>query len=300
LVLLREKGETAVEIAAAARVMRKNSVKLSRSFSGLLDTCGTGGDGRHSLNLSTLSALLVSSLGVPVAKHGNRSVSSVCGSADLLEMLGVRIDLEPEAIESSINKFGFGFFFAPRFHPATRFAMPARKKIQGKTIFNLLGPLSNPAGAEIQILGVYEEKLVKVMAEVLRDLGVSRALVVYGRDGLDEISPAAETAAAELNNGSVETRRLDPESFGLPRYPSLEDLRCETKEKSRALALAVLGGQAGIAQDAVCLNAAAALLLYGRVSSLKAGALLAGRALEDGRVLRHLEAIAAFTQKAVP
>ncbi|MBI3315626.1 MAG: anthranilate phosphoribosyltransferase [Candidatus Omnitrophica bacterium] len=299
LVRLKAKGETAREIAAAARVMRKNCLKLSRSYPDLIDTCGTGGDGRHSLNISTLAALVVSSLGVAVAKHGNRSVSSVCGSADLLEMLGVPINLKPPAIEASIEKFGFGFFFAPNFHPATRFAMPARKKIQGKTIFNLLGPLSNPAGATRQIIGVYEEGLVKTLAEVLKELGVRHALVVHSQDGLDEISPVADTAVAEVKASKIEFYTLRPEEAGFSKEGTLEDLRCKTKEEAKAKALKVLGGEKGLAGAAVSLNAAAALFVAGRVSSIREGVPLAQKAMEEGRALRHVEALAEFAGRPV-
>ncbi len=296
LLLLREKGETATEIAAAAKVMRKHSIKLSKTFPDLLDTCGTGGDAQHTVNVSTLSAIVAASAGVQVGKHGNRSVSSVCGSADLLEMLGVKIDLPVASIENGIDQMGFGFFFAPQFHPATRFAMPARKKIQGKTLFNVLGPLSNPAGALHQLIGVYNEKLVRILAEALLELGAARALVVHGLDGLDEITTCDKTFVAEVTKGVVKTYTIAPEDFGLPRaVPS--SLKCASKEACRDMALRVLGGENGPPKDIVSLNSGAALYLAGKVKSIKEGVGLAQEMMENGEALEKLEEIVAFTQK---
>ncbi len=198
LTQLHSRGETAAEILTAAKVMRRHSVKLKKVFPDLLDTCGTGGDSRNTLNVSTIASIVACAASATVAKHGNRSVSSVCGSADLLEMLGMRIDLPPQAVEEMIETIGFGFFFAPRFHPATKYAMPARKRIQGKTIFNVLGPLTNPAGARFQLLGVYEDRLVPLVAQAVLGLGVKKALIVHGEDGMDEISLTGKTRIAEV------------------------------------------------------------------------------------------------------
>ncbi|MGH7198461.1 MAG: anthranilate phosphoribosyltransferase [Candidatus Omnitrophota bacterium] len=295
---LRQKGETVAEITAAAHVMRRHALKLSKHFPDLLDTCGTGGDARRTLNISTLSAIVASSAGVQVGKHGNRSVSSTCGSADLLEALGVKIDLSVSAIERSIETVGFGFFFAPQFHPATRFAMPARKRIQGKTLFNLLGPLSNPGGALHQLIGVYDEKLVKVLAEALRELGAKRALVVHGLDGLDEITNCERTSVAELDGGRIRTYSLTPEEFGLKRG-SLSDLQCASREEAKDRALEVLEGRAGPASDVVCLNTGAALFVAGKVKTIREGLELSKELIETEEAFDKLEEIRSFTPDAV-
>ena len=297
LVRLREKGETAQEIAAAARVMRAHSLKLSKQFTHLLDTCGTGGDAKHTFNISTVAALVVCAAGVCVAKHGNRSVSGICGSADLLEALGLRIDLPPAEIEKSIETQGFGFFFAPRFHPATRYALPARKRIQGKTLFNLLGPLSNPAGASFQLLGVYEERLVALMAGVLRELGAARALVVHGSDGLDEVTLCGKTRVAELNAGTVKTYEITPRDFGLPEAPT-STLVCGSKEECRQAALQVLKGDRGPKSDVVCLNAGAAFFAAGRSKNIADGVRLAQTTIAGGAALRKLNEIVEFSRGA--
>lgn len=294
---LREKGETAEEIAAAAKIMRKAAVKLPKKFPSLLDTCGTGGDNQHTLNISTLSALVACAAGAQVAKHGNRSVSSVCGSADLLEMLGVKIDLTPDKVTACIEKTGFGFFFAPQFHPATKHAMPARKRIQGKTIFNLLGPLANPAEARYQLMGVYSAPLVKTMAQVLMRLGVERALVVHGQDGLDEISLSGKTSICEVNGKELLEYEVVPEDFNLKRE-SLDSLRCATKEASYQAALGVLGGDQNAAMKIVSLNAAAALYCCGKVKSIKEGVLAALETLESGQAKKKLASVIAFGKAA--
>ncbi len=293
LLVLREKGESVEEITAAAKVMRNAAVKLPKKFPDLLDTCGTGGDGQHTLNISTLSALVACAAGAQVAKHGNRSVSSVCGSADLLEMMGARIDLSPEKVAECISRTGFGFFFAPQFHPATRHAMPARKKIQGKTLFNLLGPLANPAGARYQLLGVYSAALVKPMAQVLIHLGVERALVVHGHDGLDEISLSGKTTICEVAGKEISQYDVVPEDFNLKRE-SIESLRCATKDASHKMALRVLEGDQSAALKIVSLNAAAALYACEKVKTIKEGVLRALDTLENGLAKKKLAAIVAF------
>lgn len=294
LLLLREKGETAEEIAAAAVVMRRHAVKLSKKFPDLLDTCGTGADESRTINVSTLSAIVAAAAGVRVAKHGNRSVSSVCGSADLLEALGVTVDLGPEETQGCLEKTGFAFFFAPRFHPAVRFAMPARKKIKGKTIFNLLGPLSNPAGARYQLVGVYDKKLTAIMAKALGELGVERALVVHGADGMDEISTCGETFVSELLDGRIHSHALKPEEFGIK--PALKsDLQCDSKEAAKDAALKVLGGEAGPKSDLVGLNAAAAVYVAGKSKTLQGGLSLARETLASKKALAKLEEIVRAT-----
>ena len=293
---LSQKGETAPEITSAAKVMRKHALRLPAEIPDLLDTCGTGGDGQQTPNISTLSALVACAAGVPVAKHGNRSVSSACGSADLLELLGVKVDLTPEKVMKSIQETGFGFIFAPNFHPAMRAVMPARKKIKGKTLFNLLGPLSNPANASRQLLGVYEKRLAPLMAEVLLSLGVKRAMVVHGHDGLDEISLSAPTAVAEVKDGRVSQYEVTPESFNLKREP-IENLRVHSKEEALTVALQVLRADACAATKIVCLNAAAALMVAGKVPSVKQGILIAMNVLESGAAKKKLTQIAKFSQK---
>ena len=295
LVDLRERGETAEEIAAAAEVMREHAVPLPKHFPDLLDTCGTGGDGLRTLNVSTLAALVAASAGARVAKHGNRSVSSVCGSADLLEKLGVRIDLSPQQVADCIEKTRFGFFFAPNFHPAVKAAMPARKRIQGKTLFNILGPLSNPAGAAFQIVGVYEDRLVKLAAQALMKLGTTRAMVVHGKDGLDEISLSGETRVAEVNGGELLEYTVVPEDFNMKREP-VENLRCLTIEQNVETARRVLAGDSSAATKIVCLNAAAALYVSGKAGSMKEGVLAAMDVFESGRAEKTLKAILKFTQ----
>lgn len=289
LLALRDKGETVEEIVAAARVMRSRAVKLGRNFPELLDTCGTGGDSKGTINVSTLVAIIAASVGVKVAKHGNRSVSSVCGSADILEMLGVRIDLTPEQVVESLNERNFAFLFAPKFHPAMKNAMPARQRIKGKTLFNLLGPLSNPAGVSNQLLGVYDERLVSVMVRVLKELGMHRALVVYGMDGLDEITLTGPTKIGELNSGSIQMYDLSPESMELERRP-LSEIQCRSKEECLAAAVHVLRNQkSGAMKDVVCLNAGAALYIAGKAETIKRGIEVAKAAIEQGTVSRWLD-----------
>ncbi len=295
LLLLRDKGETAEEIAAAAKVMRQHALKLTRRYAELLDTCGTGGDAKHTLNISTLSALTAASMGVKVGKHGNRSVSSQCGSADLLEALGVRIDLPVPAIEACIDQNNFGFFFAPKFHEATKYAMPARKKIGGKTLFNLLGPLSNPAGALYQLIGVYDERLVGTLAKTLLELGSKRALVVHGKDGLDEITTCDETRVAELDKGRVKSYTVSPGDLGIKKA-RLENIQCLTLDDCKAAAMGVLKGERGAHGDIVFLNTGAALYVAGKAASLKEGVEAVRKHLASGAAYGALERIASFTR----
>ncbi len=295
LLALRNRGETVEEISSAARVMREFSVKISRPYPDLLDTCGTGGDAKNTLNVSTLAAIIASAAGARIAKHGNRSVSSVCGSADLLEFLGMKINLLPTSVERCIEKTGFGFFFAPNFHPATKAAMPARKNIQGKTLFNLLGPLTNPAGARHQLLGVYEERLAPLLANVLLTLGTQRALVVHGFDGLDEISLSGPTQVAEIQGGSIKSYRFTPEEVGL-KSASLDSIQTHSKEESGELALRILGGAPGPGSDIVCLNAGAALYVIGMVRSIREGFVLAHETIQLGKALQKLDELVRVTQ----
>ncbi|OGW92398.1 MAG: anthranilate phosphoribosyltransferase [Omnitrophica bacterium RIFCSPHIGHO2_02_FULL_63_14] len=289
---LREKGETVTEITAAARVMRAHAVRLTKEFPDLVDTCGTGGDAKHTLNVSTLASIVIAAAGARVAKHGNRSVSSYCGSADLLEMLGIPIELEVSGIERMIEEKNFGFFFAPRFHPAMRYAMSVRKRIQGKTIFNILGPLANPAGAARQLIGVYEAGLVEKVARALAELGSEKALVVHGEDGIDEISIGAPTTAAELSGGSVKLFRFSPADFGIAPN-EIRHLRCDSKEHALEAARRVLGGEEGPHSDIVALNAAAGLFVAGRTDSIKEGFEVCRGTLRSGKAARKAEELAA-------
>lgn len=270
LTLLREKGETVTEIVAAARVMRDSGVRTSRPHPDWLDTCGTGGDASHTLNVSTLASILCAAAGAKIAKHGNRSVSGICGSADILERLGVPVDVPSEAIEAGIETTGWGFLFAPLYHPAVKHAMGARKRIGGKTLFNVLGPLSNPTGAAHHLLGVYTAGLVRMVAKALSQLGCASAMIVHGQDGLDEISIGAPTVYAELENGIIREGRLLPEDVGIKRVPAAS-LRIEDAAHAQAAAQEVLGGGAGPAADIVCLNAGAGLRAAGLASSIAEG-----------------------------
>ncbi len=296
LILFREKGETAVEITAGARVMRSHALKLSKNYVGLLDTCGTGGDGSHTLNVSTLSAFVACAAGVKVAKHGNRSVSSVSGSADLCELLGVPIDLPVHAIENAIENVGFAFLFAPTFHPAMRFAMAARKKIQGKTIFNILGPLSNPAQVDYQVVGVYDGKLVDIVAQALLELGVKAALVVHGADGLDEISISDKTSVVELKDGRLKKYEISPRDYGIQKASS-NTLKCKSKEEYKQMALEVLKGGKGPAHDMVSLNAAAALYIAGKTNSIAEGFKTTKKLLKQDVVRKKLDEIISFSKR---
>ena len=238
---LRMKGETIDEITGCAMVMRKRGLKLSHEGD-VLDIVGTGGDEAYTFNISTISSFIISAAGIPVAKHGNRSVSSKCGSADVLEALGVKIDLPVERSEQILREIGICFLFAPIYHSSMRYAAPVRKELGVRTIFNILGPLASPANASLQLLGVYDEKLVEPMAKVLANLGVKRAMVVYGHDGLDEISLGAKTTVCEVNEGRVNSFFLDPHQFGFD-YCSREELTGGDPERNAGIARAILSGK---------------------------------------------------------
>ncbi len=295
--LLQEKGETPDEIAAAVKVMRRHSLKFSREYPEALDTCGTGGDAKNTMNVSTLAALVACAAGVKVAKHGNRSVSSLCGSADLLEMLGIRIDLTPESAEKCLNETGFAFLFAPLFHPAVKHAMEARKKIKGKTLFNLLGPLTNPAGVKHQLLGVYSRDLVDTMGRVLERLGMERAMVVHGSDGLDEISLSDSTYTARIEKNEIHTAFLAPEAVGLKRR-ELATISCGSKQENLKRAEEVLSGTEGAPLDIVCLNAAAAIHVAGRSASFAEGYQIARDTVRAGKVRAKVAEIVRFSEAA--
>lgn len=290
LVALRMKGETAQELAAAARVMRRHCTPVTVIHNGpLLDTCGTGGDGAGTFNISTVASIVVAACGVAVAKHGNRAASSQSGSADLLEALGVAIDVPAVRVAESIDTIGIGFMFARTYHPAMRHAAPVRSELGIRTLFNLLGPLTNPAGATHQLLGVPERERVEQIAQVLALLGSKRAWVVHGLDGLDEVSLSAPTFVAEIDAGRLVTRELTPKDFGVEAVPR-DALKGGDVQCNAAIAKAVLSGQKGPQRDAVVINAAAALCVAGVVDSPRQGAVRAAEAIDSGASQAKLDA----------
>lgn len=288
LIALRMKGETVDEIAAAAEVMRELSTKVNvAADEHLIDTCGTGGDGIQTFNVSTVSAFVAAAAGTRVAKHGGRSVSSTCGSADVLEALGVNVNLTPEQVAHCVEQIGIGFMFAPSHHSAMKHAAPVRRELGVRTLFNLLGPLTNPAGAKNQVMGVFDKDLTGKLAHVLKQLGSRHVLVVHGADGMDEISFAGDTYVAELKDGRVTEYVLNPRQFGMQLHQP-ESIRVQNAEESKAMILAVLEGQAGPARDIVLLNAGAAIYVAGLVESLQAGIQRAAQAIDDGSALKKL------------
>jgi anthranilate phosphoribosyltransferase len=294
LTAFRIKGETATEIAGAALVMREKAIKIEVEGD-LIDTCGTGGDKKNTFNISTVSALVVAGAGVKVAKHGNKSVSSKCGSADLLESLGVNINCKPKVVEECINKIGFGFLYAPMFHQAMKYAIGPRKEIGIRTIFNILGPLTNPAQAKYQILGTYNPNLTETMALALKNLGSKRAFIVHGEDGLDEITLTSRTKISELYEGEVKTYYISPENYGFKRC-QISDLRGGTVEDNANIALDILYGKNGPLKDIVLLNSAFALLCINKVKTVEEGIKLANRSIEERKALEVLERLKKFTQ----
>ncbi len=296
LVGLRMKGETVEEIAAAAAVMRELAIPVHVHSPHLVDTCGTGGDAAGTFNISTASALVAAAAGAKVAKHGNRSVSGKSGSADVLEAAGVKLDLDPEAIGACIDTVGVGFLFAPLHHSAMKHAIGPRREMGVRTIFNLLGPLTNPAGAPNQILGVFAAAWVEPLAQVLKCLGARHVLVVHSEDGLDEISINAPTQVAELKEGVVNTYTIAPEDFGLARQP-LDTLRVASAAESLGKIRAVLAGQPGPARDIVVLNAAAGIYTAGLADSLHDGVQKAMAVIDDHSAARVVERLVSFTQR---
>ncbi|MDA0987641.1 MAG: anthranilate phosphoribosyltransferase [Chloroflexi bacterium] len=294
---LRLKGETAEEIAGMARVMREKALHV-QSAGDLVDTCGTGGDGAHTINVSTIAAFVVAGAGLKVAKHGNRAITSACGSADVLEAAGVKIDLGPEGVERCIQEVGFGFMFAPTFHPAMRFAGPPRREIGIRTVFNILGPLTNPAGARSQVLGIADGALGEKMARVLQQLGCQHALVVHGEDGLDEISISASTQVWELRAKNIYSYSVTPEEFGLTRASSDAILGGSAEENVAAMNR-VLSGEQGPHRDVVLLNAAAALAAGDAVKNLRQGVMQASESIDSGRAMEKLHALVELSQTLV-
>jgi len=290
LIGLSMKGERPAEIVGLARTMRARATPLSRSHAPVFDTCGTGGDRANTFNVSTVAALVLAACGVRVAKHGNRSVSSRCGSADLFEALGVQISAEPAVVERCLEEAGIAFFFAPTFHPSMRHAGPTRKDLGVRTAFNLLGPLTNPAGASRQLVGVPRPELTELVARSLALLGSERAWVVHGADGLDEISTTGYTKVSECRSGAVNTFYVHPADFGLPKA-SPAQLRGGDAAENAAIARRVLAGERGAPRDIVLLNAAASLLIAERAGSVAEGIAQAAAALDEGRAARVLETL---------
>jgi anthranilate phosphoribosyltransferase len=295
LVALRVKGETADEIAGCAEAMREHVLPVRPERDDLVDTAGTGGDGAHTLNISTAAAIVAAAAGAGVAKHGNRAVSSASGSADVLEALGFNLEQPPERIAHSIDELGFGFMFAPAHHPAMRHAAPVRRELACRTVFNVLGPLTNPAGARAQVIGVYAPILVRTMAEVLAQLGARRAFVVHGAHGIDELSPAGPNLVSEVVEGEVRDREIDPVELGVPRCDPAE-LRGGSPEDNARTIREIFGGANGGARDAILLNAAGAIAAAGRAEDLREGLELARAAVESGAAGERLEELARFSR----
>ena len=295
LIGLAMKGERPAEIVGLARTMRAKAVRLGRSFAPVFDTCGTGGDRAHTFNVSTVAALVLAACGVRVAKHGNRSVSSRCGSADLFEALGVNVSATPEAAERCLEQAGIAFFFAPTFHPSMRHAAQTRRELGVRTAFNLLGPLTNPAGATRQLVGVPRPELTELVARSLAQLGSERAWVVHGADGLDEISTTGYTKISECREGAVNTFYLHPADVGLPKAAP-EALRGGDAEANAAIARRILAGERGAPRDIVLLNAGAALLIAGQAPSVPDGIAVAADAIDSGGAARVLDMLAALSK----
>lgn len=292
---LRMKGETVDEIVGCARAMRDRGTRIHPRTQMVVDTCGTGGDGADTFNISTTAALVAAGAGCFVAKHGGRAVSSRCGSADVLEGLGVRLELTPQQVERCIDEIGIGFMYAPAFHSAMKHAVGPRREVGIRTIFNILGPLTNPAGAPVQVLGVYDARLTPILAEVLGRLGVREAWVVHGMNGIDEISICDTTQVSHLVDGRIDTFRIHPEDHGFQRvHPST--LRGGPVTENVRLTEAILRGELGPRRDVVVLNAAAALVVGGQAESLSEGISLAARAIDTGQAREKLESLREFTR----
>jgi len=291
---LRIKGETVDEIAGLAKTMRARAIPVNVEGQ-VVDTCGTGGDGMHTFNISTVTAFLAAGAGLKVAKHGNRAMSSRCGSADVLEALGVKIELSAEQVQRCLQEVGIGFMFAPSFHPAMKYAAAPRREIGIRTVFNILGPLTNPAGASAQVVGVADETLVEKLALVLQSLGCHHALVVHSEDGLDEITITDKTLVCELKDDSINTYYISPEDCGLSRA-GLDSLKGGTADENATLLRSILAGTPGPQRDVVLLNAAAVLLAGDMVETLEQGVALAREVIDNGRAMTKLEQLIDFSR----
>ena len=302
LIALRAKGETVDEIAAAAMVMRELSTKVNiQDAAHLIDTCGTGGDGIQTFNVSTVCAFVAAAAGAKVAKHGGRSVSSTCGSADVLEALGVNVNQTPEQVAASVNEIGIGFMFAPNHHSAMKHAAPVRRELGIRTLFNLLGPMTNPATARRQVMGVFDKSLTGKLAQVLQKLGSEHVLVVHGADGMDEISFTGDTYVAELKNGQVSEYVLNPAQYGLSTH-ELKDIQIRDAQESKAMILDVLNGKhdtekSAAARDIVLMNAGAAIYVSGQAASLQAGIHKAAEVIDSGAALEKLNQLITLSNK---
>jgi anthranilate phosphoribosyltransferase len=291
LVALRMKGESADELVGFARAMREAGERVTLAPGRpVLDTCGTGGDGQHTFNISTVAAFVVAGAGVRVAKHGNRSMSSLCGSADILEELGVTIDLPPAQVGSLIDQVGIGFLFAPRIHPAMRHAGPARQELKMRTAFNLLGPLTNPAGATAQLVGAPSVRAAELIAKALASLGLQRGFVVHGLDGLDEITITGETLVFEIQRGAIADRTVSPADFGFEPAP-VKSLKGGDRVANARIARDILGGEQGPRREVVLMNSAAALVVAGKAADFVEGVEVAAKSIDSGAALSKLEAL---------
>lgn len=293
---LRMKGETVAEVTGAARIMRQKAVRIDARSSVIVDTCGTGGDGSHTFNISTTAAFVAAAAGLTVAKHGNRAVSSGCGSADVLEALGVNIDAAPEVVEECVQQIGIGFLFAPRLHGAMKYAIGPRREIGIRTIFNMLGPLTNPAGATCQLIGVYDPMLTEMFAAVLKNLGTRRAFVVHGADGLDEATVTGETRVSELRDGLIRTYNINPLDF-MDDYDSLEALQGGDASVNARITTDVLTGKDGACRRIVLLNAALAIMAADKAETLGEGIGIAAGAIDGGAAWRKLQALIELTNR---
>ncbi len=299
LVALRMKGETAEEIAGCAETMRRHAVAVHpQRKAELIDTCGTGADRVKTFNVSTAAAFVAAAGGVPVAKHGNRAVTSKCGSADVLEALGCRLDLPPEKVAQAIDNIGIGFLFARAHHPAMKYAAPVRQELGVRTVFNILGPLTNPAGAPRQLLGVFDASLTRLIAEVLRELGTERAMVVHGDPGLDELSTLGETIIVHVQDGQIREERIAPEQFGLRRASPEEVSAPDSPQSCAEMIRRLFSGEKGAARDLLLLNAGAALVVGGAAQTIADGIQLAGEIIDSGKAMQVLESYIQFTQEA--
>lgn len=288
LTALKIKGESVSEIVAGAKVLREKAAPIDMGGLETIDTCGTGGDSTGTYNISTAVAIVAAAAGVPVVKHGNRSVSSKCGCADVLEAAGVKIDITPEQVKECVEGIDIGFLFAPTFHSAMRFVGPTRKALGFRTIFNILGPLANPANATSQVVGVFDERLTTIYGEVLKELGLKRVMVVHGKDGLDEITTTDETVVTELKDGTLTSYTIKPEDFGIERA-KMEDLVGGETQLNVEILEAVLKGEKGAKRDILLLNAGAAFYIAEKTATIEEGITLAGKTIDDGLAYKKLE-----------
>jgi len=290
LVAMRLKGETVEEIASFTRVMREKATHIDAGTTHVLDTCGTGGDGTHTFNISTVSAFVAAGAGITVAKHGNRSVSSKCGSADVIKELGINIDILPEKVSECLKKVGIAFLFAPKLHASMKYAIGPRRELGIRTFFNILGPMTNPAGAKRQLIGVYSKELVETVAGVLANLGSERAFIVHGNDGLDEITTISETYIAEVKNGNVVTYSISPEDFGIKKA-SLTDIEGGDTSENAAIFTSLFSGETGPKRDIVVLNSAFAICAGGGADTPEEGLKIAEKSIDSGAAMAKYEAL---------